>query len=288
VERPPTHSNGQQPRTRLRQALHTVIFEAETPLGQAFDVALLVSIIGSIVAVMLESVDAIEEAHGSALRKAEWIFTGLFTLEYGLRLFAVRRPWRYAVSFFGVVDLLAISPTYVSLLIPGTQSLLVIRALRLLRVFRVFKLGRFLAEANVLIVAVRASAAKIIVFLGTVLSIALIMGAVLYLVEGAAAGFTSIPKGMYWAIVTLTTVGYGDIAPETVPGQTIAAAIMIMGYSILAVPTGIVSVELAEAHRKSTVTTEACPTCGAEGHDVDARCCKSCGAYLHEEREPRS
>ena len=196
----------------------------------------------------------------------------LFTLEYLIRLATVRRPSGYALSFFGVVDLLAIIPTYLSLFIAGTQSLLVIRTLRLLRVFRVFKLGYYLSEARVLLAAMKASQAKITVFLASVLSIAIVMGALLYVIEGEASGFTSIPRGMYWAVVPMTTVGYGDIVPETVLGQVAASGLMVLGYAIIAVPTGIVSAELVQAGAHRPVSTQACPVCSAEGHDHDAVC----------------
>lgn len=265
----------------LRSKLHEVIFEADTPAGRAFDVVLLVLILVSIVAVCLESVGPIREEHGTFLRILEWILTGLFTVEYALRLYCVRRPSRYATSFFGVVDLLAILPTYLSFVVTGSQSLLVIRALRLLRVFRVLKLAHFLGEARMLHAAVRASVRKIIVFLGTVLTLILIVGSLMYLIEGPENGFTSIPRSIYWAIVTMTTVGYGDIAPQTVPGQVLASIIMILGYGIIAVPTGIVTVELA-GHSKDPdkVSTQACPGCGGEGHTWDAKHCKHCGARL--------
>jgi voltage-gated potassium channel len=213
------------------------------------------------------------------LRAAEWFFTIVFTIEYILRLWSVERPWKYVFSFFGIVDLLAVLPTYLSVLLPGAQSMLVIRALRLLRIFRVLKLARYLREARQLSAALRASVIKIVVFLYTVLTIVLIIGALMYHVEGPAHGFTSIPKGVYWAIVTLTTVGYGDVTPQTVLGQVRAAAVMILGYSIIAVPTGIVSVEIARVsgHR---ISTQVCPVCAAEGHDHDAVHCKRCGAKL--------
>ena len=204
----------------------------------------------------------------------------LFTLEYLVRLASVRRPAAYALSFFGVVDLLAIVPTYLSLLVAGSQSLLAIRALRLLRVFRVFKLGYYLSEARVLLTAMKASRAKITVFLASVVSIAVVMGTLLYLIEGEASGFTSIPRGMYWAIVTMTTVGYGDIAPQTVLGQMAASGLMVLGYAIIAVPTGIVSAELVHAAAQRPVSTQACPACSADGHDTDAVCCKYCGEPL--------
>lgn len=262
-----------------RKRLHDIIYEAETPAGKAFDVALLSCILISIAAVLMESVHSVEARAGAFLRAAEWVLTGLFTVEYGLRLITVRHPLRYAFSFFGLIDLLAIFPTYLSLLIPGTQSLLVIRALRLLRVFRVFKLGRYVGQATQLRTALVASREKIIVFLGTVLTAVIIVGALMYLIEGEEAGFTSIPRSIYWAIVTMTTVGYGDITPQTVLGQTIAAAVMIMGYGIIAVPTGIVSAELAQVARMP-VSTRACPDCSVEGHDPDALFCKHCGAPM--------
>ncbi len=264
-----------------RHGLHTIIFEADTPGGKAFDVALLGAIVLSIVAVCLESVVEIQARHGPLLRTIEWTLTVLFTLEYLLRLICVGRPIRYAKSFFGVVDLLAILPTYLSLVFAGTQSLIVIRALRLLRIFRILKLGHFLGEAAMLREALRASARKIIVFLGAVLTIVVIVGAMMYLVEGGEdSGFTNIPQSMYWAIVTLTTVGYGNIAPVTALGRFLAALVMILGYAIIAVPTGIVSVEMASVTQKMKVSTQVCPQCAKEGHDVDARHCKTCGATL--------
>jgi voltage-gated potassium channel len=262
-----------------RERLHEVIFEAETPAGKGFDVALLFGIVASVVTVLLESVASIRAQHGSILRALEWGFTILFTVEYALRLACVRRPLGYALSFFGLVDLLAVVPTYLSVFFAGAQSLIVIRALRLLRIFRVLKLGHFVGEARMLRAALHGSLRKITVFLGTVLTIVLIVGALMYLVEGEASGFTSIPQGMYWAIVTLTTVGYGDIAPQTVVGKLLASVVMILGYGIIAVPTGIVTVELAHAHR-APVSTEACPDCGSGGHDSDAAFCKFCGAHL--------
>ncbi len=267
-------------RAPWRRRLHEVIFEADTPAGKAFDVALLVAIVLSVTAVCLESVAAIRAAWGPELRVAEWVFTILFSIEYLLRLLCVGRPAAYARSFYGVVDLLAVVPTYLSLAIAGTQSLLVIRALRLLRVFRVFKLAHLLTEAATLRAALRASIPKITVFLGTVLTAVLIVGAAMYLIEGEQSGFTSIPRAVYWAIVTMTTVGYGDIAPQTVPGQTLAAALMVLGYAIIAVPTGIVTVEISRA-RRGVPTTQACPQCGGEGHDADAVFCKYCGSGIH-------
>ncbi|MDF1555021.1 MAG: ion transporter, partial [Deferrisomatales bacterium] len=233
-----------------RQRLHQVIFEADTPAGKAFDVVLLWLIVASVVVVMLGSVAEIQARYHPWLVAAEWVFTLLFSVEYALRLVCVLSPLRYARSFFGVVDLMAILPSYLGLLFPGAGSLMVVRSLRLLRVFRVLKLGRYLGEANVLLGALRTSRPKITVFLGTVLTVLVIVATAMYLIEGEANGFTSIPRALYWAVVTMTTVGYGDIAPHTVPGQTLAAAVMVLGYSIIAVPTGIISSELSEAKRK--------------------------------------
>ena len=262
-----------------RHRMHEVIFEADTPGGKAFDVALLIAIVLSVAAVLLESVASIRAQYGPLLRAIEWGFTILFTIEYVLRLVSVGRPTRYAVSFFGIVDLLAIVPTYLSFFIAGSQSLLVIRALRLLRVFRVLKLAHFLGEAHLLYAALRASSRKVVVFLGAVLTIVLIVGAAMYLIEGPENGFTSIPQAVYWAIVTLTTVGYGDLAPQTVPGKFLASVVMILGYAIIAVPTGIVSVEIASSLKQAT-HTQACTECGHEGHAIDARYCKYCSAQL--------
>lgn len=264
---------------QLRARLHEIIFEADTPAGRAFDIASMIVIIASVLAVMLESIEVVRVRYGTALRIVEWALTFLFTADYLLRLVTVYRPVRYAVSFFGLVDLLSVLPSYLSLVWPGTQSLLVIRSLRLLRIFRVLKLVHFLDEAKTLTTALRASRAKITVFLGTVLTIVLIMGALIYVIEGPSHGFTSIPRGIYWAIVTLTTVGYGDLYPKTDLGRLLASVVMIMGYAIIAVPTGIVTVELTTAMRKP-VSTQACPQCGAGGHDSDARFCKFCGSKL--------
>jgi voltage-gated potassium channel len=264
---------------RLRNWLHEIIFEADTAGGKLFDVLLILSIIASVILVMLDSVAEINAAHGPLLYAGEWFFTLLFTLEYFLRLFSIGRPLSYATSFFGLVDLLAILPTYLSILFPGTQFLLVIRILRVLRIFRVLKLVPYVGEGRMLMQALRASRRKITVFLFTVLTLVIIFGSLMYLIEEASDGFTSIPRCIYWAVVTLTTVGYGDISPQTNLGQLVAAFIMIIGYGIIAVPTGIVTVELSHAFSKR-LTTQACPQCSAEGHDSDARNCKYCGALL--------
>lgn len=267
-------------RSRHKARLHEIIFEADTPAGRAFDIFLLLLIVLSVIAVVLESVASISARYGTMLRAFEWIVTVLFTIEYVLRLYCVGRPLRYARSFFGIVDLLSILPTYLSVVIPGAQSFMVIRALRLLRVFRVLKLAHFVGEASELASALRASARKIIVFLGAVLTLVVIVGSLMYVIEGEAHGFTNIPVSIYWAIVTMTTVGYGDIAPQTPLGKILASVIMIMGYGIIAVPTGIVSVELAGVARGKKVSTQACPGCGADGHTSDAVFCKHCGTKL--------
>ncbi|MEZ4702220.1 MAG: ion transporter [Rhodothermales bacterium] len=264
---------------RWRHKLHEIIFEADTRAGKAFDVGLIIAILLSVLAVMLESVSSVRANHGAALRFAEWTFTILFTIEYVLRLFSVKRPMNYALSFYGLVDLLAILPTYLSALVPGTQFLLVIRLLRILRVFRVLKLAQYMAEANSLMRALNATRRKIEVFLFVVVTLVVILGSLMYFIEGEENGFTSIPVSVYWAIVTLTTVGYGDISPATPLGQTLASVIMIIGYGIIAVPTGLVTAELM---RKPDVliSTQACPACSAEGHDADAAFCKYCGERL--------
>jgi voltage-gated potassium channel len=262
-----------------RRRLYVIIFEHDTPAGRSFDQALLVAIAASVTAVMLESVPGIRARHGALLTGLEWAFTILFTAEYALRVLAVRRPLAYVVSPLGVIDLLAIVPTYLSLFLGGTQSLAVVRALRLLRVFRIFKLPEYTTEASYLAAALRASRRKIIVFVFTVLTIVLIVGSLMYLIEGEANGFTSIPASVYWAIVTLTTVGYGDIAPRTPAGRVLASAVMILGYGIIAVPTGIVTAELVRAERGAAAARR-CPACDRPGHDRDARHCKHCGADL--------
>ncbi len=262
-----------------RERWHEIIFEADTPAGKLFDVALLIAILLSILTVCLESVHSLREKHGGALYATEWVFTVLFTIEYGMRLATVRRPLRYALSFFGIVDLLSVLPTYVSVLVPGMQSLLVIRALRLLRVFRILKLMHFVGEARLLEAAMVASVRKIVVFMGVVASIMLIAGSLMYVIEGEENGFTSIPVSIYWAVVTMSTVGFGDIVPHTALGRVTASVLMLLGYAIIAVPTGIVTVELSAASRLAR-NTRACPVCGAGSHDDDAKFCKQCGGKL--------
>lgn len=270
VERPTSH---------WRTILHEVIFEAETAAGRAFDIILLWCILLSVLTVMLDSVGSIRGQYGQILSVLEWFFTILFTGEYILRLISVKRPIRYALSFFGLVDLLAVLPTYLSLLLPGSQYLLTIRILRLIRVFRIFKLASYVNDANILVAALRASRRKISVFVMTVLTLVVILGSSMYIIEGEEHGFTDIPTSIYWAIVTLTTVGYGDLSPHTPLGKAFASLVMLLGYGIIAVPTGIVTMEISNSAKK-IVSTNSCPDCSAEGHDYDATHCKYCGAKL--------
>ncbi|MEO1586973.1 MAG: ion transporter [Bacteroidota bacterium] len=267
---------------QLRFKIHEIIFEADTPAGKGFDVALLVLIVLSVVVVMLESVESIAHAFGTFFLYLEWIVTVLFTLEYVLRIYAIKKPWNYIFSFYGIVDLLSILPTYLSLVVAGSHFLVTIRALRLLRIFRILKLGNYLRQSEILVLALRASRTKITVFLFAVLTIVIIVGSTMYLVEGGEGSkFSSIPRSIYWAIVTLTTVGYGDISPTTDFGQFLAAIVMILGYAIIAVPTGIVSVELAKTEAKEVdINTICCPNCGKYGHTSDAVYCKHCGHEL--------
>jgi len=265
--------------TRWRAKLYEIIFEAETSAGKIFDIILLWVILGSVIAVLLESVAPYRLDHGRLLRNLEWIFTLLFTVEYVIRCICVKNPVRYMRSFFGIIDFLSIVPTYLSLILVGAQSLIVIRALRLLRVFRVLKLGRYLSEYETLIKALKASKDKILVFLMVVVTITIIMGTVMYLVEGEENGYTSIPKSIYWAIVTMTTVGYGDISPKTVLGQFLASIIMILGYAMIVVPTGIFSVALSRAVDRDAKMVR-CSHCDAKGHLSGAIYCCYCGEKL--------
>lgn len=261
-----------------REKVHEIIFEADTPIGKVFDVSLLILIVLSILLVMLESIESFQAEHGKWLIVAEWILTVVFTIEYVLRLYAVYHPWKYARSFFGIIDLLAILPTYIAFFFGGPQAFLVIRALRLMRIFRILKLGHFLSEGQYIITALRASFTKITIFLFFVTILVTILGSVMYLIEGGSNdGFSNIPKSIYWAIVTLTTVGYGDITPTTSIGQSLAAIVMVLGYAIIAVPTGIVTGELIKKSRENRTNTQACRYCGQEGHDNDAVFCKYCG-----------
>ena len=264
-----------------RSRLFTVIFENDTPAGKLFDVALLVLIFISLLLVMLQSIPRLDAKYHYIFYISEWVITILFTVEYMLRLIAVKKPISYAGSFYGVIDLLSILPTYLSILLPQTQYLLVIRSLRLMRVFRIFKLTQFVREGMTIGMALRASARRILVFLATVFIISIIMGSLVYVVESPVnSKFDSIPQSVYWSIVTITTVGYGDISPVTALGKILASLIMLLGYAIIAVPTGIVTVELTKSARSENINSQACPNCSKEGHDPDAKFCKYCGHTL--------
>ena len=266
-------------RAPWRQRLHTIVFEADTRAGRTFDFALIFCIVMSVVIVILESIASVDQRWHRELFIAEIAFTILFTIEYIVRLLVVKRPLAYARSFLGIIDLLAIAPTWLSLLFPGAQMFLTVRVIRLLRIFRILKLTEYLAEAGVITGALRASRRKIMVFLFAVLTLVVLIGAIMYVVEGPENGFLSIPASMYWAIVTLTTVGYGDLSPQTNLGKFLASMVMIAGYAIIAVPTGIVTSEFTAARRRGS-SRQSCPSCGREGHDEDARHCKFCGSTL--------
>ena len=268
-----------------KEKIHQIIFEADTPTGKQFDVVLMIFIILSVITVMLESVQSINDQYAWLFEILEWIFTIFFTIEYILRLYCVYRPIKYALSFFGIVDLISILPTYISFLFPEARALAAVRAMRIFRVFRIFKLAHFIKEGYIIASAMRASMPKITVFLVFIVLCVTVMGSIMYLVEGGAnSAFDSIPRSIYWAIVTLTTVGYGDISPTTPFGQFLAAAIMIMGYVVIAVPTGIVSAEIASGEHEQH-NSQSCRFCAQEGHDDDAVHCKYCGEVLHEDDE---
>lgn len=277
-------SNSEQQSTKQsenwRDRWHEIIFEADTKAGKRFDVVLLWLIVLSVGVVMLESVGSINDEHGKLLFSLEVLFTILFTFEYIMRLLVVQKPWKYALSFFGLIDLLSIIPTYLAMLSIGSSGLMVIRILRLMRIFRVLKLIGFVKEGQMLREALNASRHKISVFLFAVMSAVVILGTVMYLIEGPENGFTSIPSAIYWAIVTLTTVGYGDISPKTPAGQAVASLVMILGYAIIAVPTGIVSSAMVKADSSTNMNTQSCPVCGKEDHAFDAKFCKHCGGTL--------
>jgi len=260
--------------------LHGIIYESNTPAGKAFDIGLLIAIFTSIIVVMLDSVVSIHAQYGRLFSTLEWIFTALFTVEYVLRLVSIRKPFRFVWSPLGIIDLISLLPSYLSIFFIGAQSLLVFRALRLLRVFRIFKLGQFLTEINFLTHALKNSLRKISIFLLTVLTITVILGSIMYLVEKKENGFSNIPESIYWAIVTITTVGYGDISPITPLGKFVASVVMLIGYAIIAVPTGIITHDIAIAARQKKELPESCPNCSREGHDSDALFCKYCGSSL--------
>lgn len=263
--------------------LHEIIYEADTPAGKLFDVILLIVIIASIIFVMLESVGSIDEKYHDLLNVAEWVVTILFSLEYIARIISVKRPFKYIFSFYGIIDFLSTIPKYLSFFFVGTQSLVALRALRLLRVFRILKLTRYIGESTNFIRALKVSRAKIAVFISFVLILCVILGTIMYLVESEeGSGFTSIPRSVYWAIVTLTTVGYGDIAPATPLGQFIASIIMILGYGIIAIPTGIVTAEMTRQEKQNLPTnTNSCPNCATANHRDDAEFCHHCGHKLN-------
>lgn len=271
----------------VRDKLRIIIFEADTKAGRRFDVMLIGMILLSVLTVMLDSVPQINAEYGQQLYYAEWFFTLLFTVEYAVRLWCIEHSWHYAKSFYGVVDLLSVLPTYLSLWFPGAQFFLAVRILRVLRVFRVLRMVRYVGEAELIAQALAASRRKIIVFVASVLALMVIFGALMYVVEGGTnPAFASIPHSIYWAVTTMTTVGYGDITPTTPLGQSLASFIMIMGYGIIAVPTGIVTLELNEANRRQA-NTRTCSDCSAEGHSREASYCWRCGAPLYQRSRDR-
>ena len=262
----------------IRDRIKIIIFGTDTRGGKLFDVVLIITIVLSIITVLLDSVVEYNQRYETLFNNAEWIFTILFTIEYLLRIYCIRLPTSYIFSFFGIIDFLALIPTYLSMILPGAEVLTVIRVLRVLRVFRVLKLVQFMGEADLLMKAMLASRRKIFVFLFSVMNIVIILGSVMYLIEGEAAGFTSIPRSIYWAIVTITTVGYGDISPQTELGQALASLAMIIGYAAIAIPTGIISAEYTTMKQK--INNTVCRKCGDENHENDAKFCKVCGADL--------
>ncbi len=264
----------------LRDLLHVIIDGTDTPAGRLFDMVLLLFIFASVVVVMLDSVAFFHRQYPQLLLALEWFFTLVFTLEYALRVYSAPRRRGYTLSFFGVVDLLAILPSYLSLIVPGAQYLMVVRVIRLLRIFRIFKLVAYLQQAGFLLEALYASRGKIIVFFTTILTLVTVCGSLMYVIEGPEHGFSNIPVSIYWAVVTLTTVGYGDISPKTPLGQGFATFVMIMGYAIIAVPTGIFTAELARSMKKQEQAI-VCPVCSKFGHEVNAKFCDRCGTELH-------
>jgi voltage-gated potassium channel len=261
-----------------KEIIRHIIFEANTPPSKLFDVLLLWAIVLSVLVVILDSVPVVNPLYHQVLYVLEWIFTILFSIEYALRIWTTRVPIKYIFSVYGIIDLLSVLPTYLSLLLAGTQYLMVIRMLRLLRIFRILKLVSFVKEAQMLVSAIKESRYKLTVFMGFIVSLVVIIGTMMYLIEGPEYGFDSIPHSIYWTIVTMTTVGFGDITPQTVLGRTLASIVMLLGYTIIAVPTGIVSASLFKDD--DDVTNDACPQCNREGHDSDARHCKYCGASM--------
>jgi voltage-gated potassium channel len=263
-----------------RSKIFKIIYHADTPAGKWFDILLIIAIVVSVFTIILDSVVHLNLEYGNYFRILEWFFTGIFTLEYILRIICIRRPEKYIFSFFGIVDLLSIIPTYLSLFIFGAQQLLVIRVLRILRIFRILKLLKYTAEAQVLMNSLKNSRHKIFVFFFFIITVLVIFGSIMYLIEGPENGFVSIPTGIYWAVVTLTTVGYGDVAPMTIPGRIVASMIMLTGYSIIAVPTGIFATELNKEVQKGRSMLRVCTTCNLKGHTKEAHYCRRCGEQL--------
>jgi voltage-gated potassium channel len=278
---PSTSESFGKPLEGWRLRLYIIIFEADTRAGRLFDQWLIVAILLSVAVVLADSVQALNARYSFEFDILEWAFTVLFTVEYLARLSCVRHPWRYATSFFGIVDLLSVLPTYVALLVPEAQALIDVRILRLLRIFRILKLAAYVWEYEALGRALVASRRKILVFLSAVLMIVVIMGTLMYVIEGPANGFTSVPTSVYWAITTMTTVGFGDITPKTDLGRLIASVMMLLGWGTLAVPTGIVTSEMTARRMLSAPTTRTCHECLSEGHQPEAKFCSNCGAPLH-------
>ena len=273
------------PTTPLKRKLYEIIFGYETAAGRLFDITLIFMILLSVTAVVADSIASIHLQYGTILYRLEWFFTVLFTIEYALRIYITTKPRRYIFSFYGIIDLFSILPTYVAFLFPAAAYLIVIRIMRVLRIFRILKLFRYMGEANLLFTALLSARRKILVFLSSVVTLIIVFGAIMFIIEGPENGFNNIPQSIYWAIVTITTVGYGDIAPHTPLGQFVAAIAMICGYAIIAVPTGIIGAELMqEVQRRADVPkseTRICESCKATGHDLDARFCKFCGHHIH-------
>ena len=265
-----------------KSRLHEVIYEADTSIGKWFDIVLIFLILSSIILVILESVESFDQEHHRFLYIAEWFITIVFSMEYIARFLSINKPFRYVFSFYGIIDLLSTIPLYLSFIFPGSQVLIVIRAIRLLRLFRILKMVKFIGEATKLKKALWDSRTKISVFIFSIMVLSIIIGTLMYLVEGAEAGFTSIPKGIYWTIVTMTTVGFGDVVPLTALGQTISVIVMVMGYGIIAVPTGIVSAEFSRQNKLIHTNTQACPNCNAHYHNDNAKYCYNCGHLLNE------
>lgn len=277
-----------KPDSGWRQRIYAIVFESDTPAGKLFDIVLIFAILASVAAVLADSVEVLARRHGAVLNALEWVFTILFTVEYIARVSCVERPLRYVTSFYGIVDLAAVLPTYLALIFPEAALLIDVRILRLMRVFRIFKLTAYMIEYRMLGEALAASRRKIMVFLSVVVMIVLVIGTLMYVMEGPSNGFTSIPVAVYWAISTMTTVGYGDMVPKTDLGRLLASIVMLLGWGILAVPTGIVTAEMtAQRYRTRSSSEDSCPACGLAAHEQGAQYCKACGTRL-EIRQPPS